>query len=97
MKLIFPKNKLEWNPKKLPGIPDRYGNHTGHRLVAAAQNGIDIYACFTDEKNSNIWIEKTTALNPLANNLCMEMLERISDDAEFNRIHQFFVKEGLLS
>ena len=97
MKLIFPKNKLTWDPKKLPGIPDRFGNDTGHRLIGAAQSGLDIYACFTDDLKQQVWIEKTTSLHPLANNMCMEMLEQIKDDKEFTRAHQFFINEGLLS
>ena len=97
MKLIYPQDKSKWDPKKLPGIPDRLGNDTGHRLIAAAQNGFDIYAAFTDEIGSSVWIEKTNRLNPLSNSMCMEMLERINDDKEFTFAHQFFIKEGLLS
>jgi hypothetical protein len=96
MKLIYPQNRLKWDPNKLPGIPDRFGKSTGYILIGAAQSGFDLYVAFADEFRTNVWIEKASTLNPLAKAMCMEMLERIDNDQEFTRAHQFFIKEGLL-
>jgi hypothetical protein len=96
MKLVYPQNKLLWNPKKLQGIPDRLGNDTGHRLIGIGQSGFDLYVAFTNDLSTEVWIEKTTTLHPLSRTMCMEMLSRITDEKEFVRAHQFFIKEGLL-
>lgn len=96
MKLIYPQNKNLWNPKALPGIPDRTGRDTGHKLIAVGQSGFDLYVAFTNDFKTEVWIEKTTTLNPLAKAMCMEMLEKISDEKEFLHAYQFFINEGFL-
>lgn len=95
MKLLFPTNKQRWNPNMLPEIPSRIGG-SGYLLIAAAYSGLDLYVCFTDILRQQVWIEKTTKLNPMSNHLLHEMLVRIDSDEEFNKAHQFFIKEGFL-
>lgn len=96
MKLIFPKEKKTWNPKNLPSIPTKRGEHSGFLLIAAGLQGFDLYTAFTNEERTDVWIEKASRLNPMSHALCFEMLEKIKDDKEFAFAHQYFINEGFL-
>lgn len=96
MKLIFPKDKTQFNPNQLPIIPTRFGTESACHLIAMAQDGTDLYVTFTNEDRKEVWIEKASVFLTAHDHLVAEMLERIEDEQEFTMAHQFFLKEGIL-
>ena len=99
MKIIYPKKYGEvndWTKTPLAGLPCKDGGDSGFLLIAVAQHGIDLYALFTDPRTGEVFIEKTTTLNPHASHLAFEILERIEDVREYTRVHQFFIDKGFL-
>lgn len=96
MKLVFPKDKRQFNPNQLPVIPTKYGTESACHLIAMAQDGTDLYVTFTNEERKEVWIEKASVLLTPQDHLVAEMLQRIDDEQEFVRAHKFFIDEGIL-
>ena len=94
MKLSIPKNNnIDWD--KLPGIPDRLGNHSGAYLIAAVEDGSSFYVCLTNEERDQVWIEKISSFQAVGQ-FHFEQLIRIEDDQEWTAIHNFLIQKGIL-
>lgn len=100
MKLVYPAfipQDYSWTTDpKLALMPTKNGEHSGFLIIGVAQSGIDLYVLFSNMERNTTYIEKTTTLNPHAKFIAFEILERIVDNGEFARVHQFFVNKGLL-
>lgn len=97
MDLKFPlgHHKVMWNKKIFPTIPLKSLNPSGYDLIAEVHSTFDVYVAFTNEEKSEVWIEKKHKLqNP--GRIFMDDLVKIEDDEEFNKIHSFLIKQGLL-
>jgi len=98
MELTYPKTMKEWNQwntKRYPFIPTRKWTPSGYLMLGCAKQSFDVYVAFTDEKRSEVWIEKTSILMG-QQMLMIEDLVRIDEDEEFNIAHRFFINQGLL-
>lgn len=97
MKLIYPlqKDMFYWKKKMLPTILLNGREVSPYSLVAIAESGFDIYVVFTNETKDEIWIEKTHKLLGIAG-MYAKSFQKIESDEEFNKVHRFFIQQGIL-
>jgi hypothetical protein len=96
MRLKFPllKDKVQWNRRNYHKIPADGVYESGYYLVGVAEDAFDLYVAFTNETQDQVWIEKTNKL--LSDPIVTNNFKKIDDQEEFNRAHQFFIKQGIL-
>lgn len=94
MRLKYPK-KIE-KDRQLEELPLQDLSGSGYFMLGMAESGFDIYICFCNAEMNKVWIEKSNKLNK-NKFLCVEDLEYISDQEEFNKIHKFFIEKGVLN
>lgn len=81
--------------RDLHELPNKYGSSSGYFLIAIVKTLTDKYVCFTDETSKSVWIEKLSLIRP-KKWTAFEDLVHITDDEEFNLVHSYLVKEGVL-
>ena len=92
MELIYPTKTHKKEPMELP---DKNGNSTGYHILGIARKDYDVYVCFANLLNMNLWIEKTHKLL-LTDHVNMNILNKIEDNKEFMMIYKFFLDSGIL-
>ena len=99
MRLRYPsrdqikKQKTNWN--HLPEIPTKLQSMSGFYLVGLCSEESTGYVCFTNRFHDQIWIEKFSSL--IAIDFChFEMLIKIDDSEEFQKVYQYFQQQGIL-
>jgi len=94
MQIYYQKpNKDFTNLKELPSAK---GGGSGYYLIAVVKSGIDLYVCFCNAEHDKVYIEKTTTLNP-NRYMCVEDLEFISDETEFQTIYKYLIDNKVLN
>ena len=94
LKYPLARDKVQWNKRNYPPIPDATGYHSGYDLIGVAEDTFNLYVAFTNEDKDQLWIEKTSKLapDPLRSNL----FNKIDDEEEFSAAHSFFIGQGIL-
>jgi len=97
MKLEFPlKGDLKfWKTRKFMPIMATALTVSAYYLIGMCSSGTDFYIAFTNEKQDQIWIEKTTSLLGQASSYASSF-QKIETDEEFNLAYDFFIKKGVL-